>query len=126
MEAKLSNSEIDKEVKKKLPDSHPEIYFAKKKDEYKYLTEEDKIKGNMFNNWSEINKLMSQLKLKIIIFHRHGMAIHNFLGRLDKARHLELVLNFLNSLNEEQTVNLCFHPTKLSQQDEKEFENFIL
>ena len=45
---------------------------------------------------------------------------------LSQKKYLELVLNFLNSLNEEQTVNLCFHPTKLSQQDEKEFENFIL
>ena len=45
---------------------------------------------------------------------------------MSQKKYLELVLNFLNSLNEEQTVNLCFHPTKLSQQDEKEFENFIL
>ena len=136
-------AQIDKSRKKILLIQHGGEYevFAPENDFIKQELEISNIylswgwKKNNFNVFPiscpisfKIKKDISESTINVILrpFIRFfsGSAYNDY--GLSQKKYLELVLNFLNSLNEEKTVNLCFHPSKLSLQDENEYKNFIL
>ena len=45
---------------------------------------------------------------------------------LIQENYIKLVLNFLNSLDKEKNVRLCFHQAKFSLEDEEEFRSYFL
>ena len=89
LEPKLS---VDDRTLEQVSDDHPGEYFAKDKG-YNYLKEGNLDVDSLIRNNKYLSELMENLGLKILIFHRHGMAMHNLLNEMEKTKYRKLIRN---------------------------------